>query len=205
MGFAWTIVALVAVLAICWRFFGSYMAAVFEHRVHWLALAERPIYRIIRTSREHEQAWPGYAMSMTIFSAVALAVSYAIFRLQGVLPFNPQHLPAVSPALAWNTSVSFVTNTNWQAYAGESTMSYLSQMGALAVQNFLSAAVGLAVAVALIRGFARRGARTSGTSGSTWSVAPCTSCCRSPSWPRSCSSPRARCRRWLARSLCTTR
>jgi potassium-transporting ATPase potassium-binding subunit len=162
MGFAWTIVALVAVLAICWRFFGSYMAAVFEHRVHWLALAERPIYRIIRTSREHEQAWPGYAMSMTIFSAVALAVSYAIFRLQGVLPFNPQHLPAVSPALAWNTSVSFVTNTNWQAYAGESTMSYLSQMGALAVQNFLSAAVGLAVAVALIRGFARRGARTIG-------------------------------------------
>jgi K+-transporting ATPase ATPase A chain len=79
-----------------------------------------------------------------------------------MLPFNPQHLPGVSPALAWNTSVSFVTNTNWQAYSGETTMSYLSQMGALAVQNFLSAAVGIAVAVALIRGFARRGSKTIG-------------------------------------------
>ena len=79
-----------------------------------------------------------------------------------MLPFNPQHLPAVSPALAWNTAVSFVTNTNGQAYAGETTMSYLSQMGALAVQNFLSAAAGIAVAVALIRGFSRRGSRTIG-------------------------------------------
>jgi potassium-transporting ATPase potassium-binding subunit len=79
-----------------------------------------------------------------------------------VLPFNPQHLPAVTPALAGNTSVSFVTNTNWQAYSGETTMSYLSQMGALAVQNFVSAAVGIAVAVALIRGFSRRGAKTIG-------------------------------------------
>jgi K+-transporting ATPase ATPase A chain len=83
-------------------------------------------------------------------------------RLQGHLPFNPQHLPAVPPALSWNTAVSFVTNTNWQAYSGETTMSYLSQMGALAVQNFLSAAVGIAVAVALIRGFSRRGSRTIG-------------------------------------------
>ena len=79
-----------------------------------------------------------------------------------MLPFNPQHLPGVTPALAWNTSVSFVTNTNWQAYSGETTMSYLSQMGALAVQNFVSAAVGIAVAVALIRGFSRRGAKTIG-------------------------------------------
>jgi Potassium-transporting ATPase A subunit len=89
-------------------------------------------------------------------------VTYAIFRLQGYLPVNPQHLPGVTPALAWNTSVSFATNTNWQAYAGETTMSYLSQMGALAVQNFVSAAVGIAVAVALIRGFCRRGAKTIG-------------------------------------------
>jgi potassium-transporting ATPase potassium-binding subunit len=162
MGFFWTIVALVVVLALAWRFLGSYMASVFSGRVRWLRFAERPIYRIIGVDPESEQSWRQYATSLIIFSAAALAVTYLIFRLQGVLPFNPQHLPAVSPALAWNTSVSFVTNTNWQAYSGETTMSYLSQMGALAVQNFVSAAVGIAVAVALIRGFARRGAKTIG-------------------------------------------
>jgi potassium-transporting ATPase potassium-binding subunit len=162
MGFALTIVALVVVLAIAWRYLGSYMAAVFEGRVRWLRLVERPIYRALGTDPEAEQSWQRYAVSLICFSGVALLVSYGIFRLQGVLPFNPQHLPDVTPALAWNTAVSFVTNTNWQAYSGETTMSYLSQMGALAVQNFLSAAVGIAVAVALIRGFARKGRKTIG-------------------------------------------
>ncbi len=162
MSFAWTIVALLVVLAIAWRFLGSYMAAVFDGRVRWLAAVERPAYRVTGVDPGEEQTWQRYARSLVLFSAVALGLSYAIFRLQGVLPFNPQHLPAVSPALAWNTAVSFVTNTNWQAYAGETTMSYLSQMGALAVQNFLSAAAGIAVAVALIRGFSRRGSRTIG-------------------------------------------
>jgi K+-transporting ATPase ATPase A chain len=97
-----------------------------------------------------------------MFSGFALLFGYAIFRLQGHLPFNPQHFPAVREDTAWNTVVSFVTNTNWQSYAGETTMSYLSQMGVLALQNFLSAAVGIAVAVALIRGFARKGAKTIG-------------------------------------------
>jgi potassium-transporting ATPase potassium-binding subunit len=162
MDFAWTIVALVVVLAIAWRFLGSYMAAVFQGRVRWLAFVERPIYRILGVDPEGEQSWQRYSVSLIAYSAVALAVTYAIFRLQGSLPFNPQRLPGVTPALAWNTSVSFVTNTNWQAYSGETTMSYLSQMGALAVQNFASAAVGIAVAVALIRGFSRRGAKTIG-------------------------------------------
>jgi potassium-transporting ATPase potassium-binding subunit len=162
MTFTWTIVALVVVVAIAWRFLGSYMAAVYEGRVRWLSWVERPIYRVCGVNPDNEQSWQRYGMSMIIFSAVALGVTYLIFRLQGVLPFNPQHLPAVSPALAWNTSVSFVTNTNWQAYSGETTMSYLSQMGSLAVQNFLSASVGVAVAVALIRGFARKGSRTIG-------------------------------------------
>ena len=162
MDFAWTILALVVVLAIAWRFLGSYMAAVFTGRVRWLRFVERPVYRIMGVDPDAEQSWQRYSVSLVIFSAVALGVTYAIFRLQGYLPFNPQHLPAVTPALAWNTSVSFVTNTNWQAYSGETTMSYLSQMGALAVQNFVSAAVGIAVAVALIRGFCRRGARTIG-------------------------------------------
>ncbi len=156
MSFAWTIIAMVVVLAIAWRFLGSYMAAVFSGRVRWLRFAERPIYRVLGVSPESGQSWRQYATSLIIFSAAALGVTYLIFRLQGVLPFNPQHLPAVSPALAWNTSVSFVTNTNWQAYSGETTMSYLSQMGSLAVQNFASAAAGIAVAVALIRGFARK-------------------------------------------------
>jgi K+-transporting ATPase ATPase A chain len=155
-------VALVVVTAIAWRFLGSYMAAVFQGRVRWLSWLERPIYRLTGVDAEHEQTPRRYAVSMIVFSGVALLVTYLIFRLQGVLPFNPQRLPAVTPALAWNTAVSFVTNTNWQAYSGEATMSYLSQMGALAVQNFASAAVGIAVAVALIRGFSRRGARTIG-------------------------------------------
>jgi potassium-transporting ATPase potassium-binding subunit len=162
MTFTWTIVALVVIMAIAWRFLGSYMAAVYEGRVRWLSLVERPIYRVCGVDPANEQSWQRYGISLIIFSGVALGITYLIFRLQGMLPFNPQHLPAVTPALAWNTSVSFVTNTNWQAYSGETTMSQASQMASLAVQNFLSAAVGVAVAIALIRGFARRGSKTIG-------------------------------------------
>jgi len=162
MTFALTIVALVVVMAIAWRYLGSYMAAVYEGRTRWLSRVERPIYRVCGVDPANEQSWQRYSVSLIAFSSVALLISYLIFRLQGVLPFNPQHLGAVTPALAWNTSVSFVTNTNWQSYSGETTMSYLSQMASLAVQNFLSAAAGIAVAVALIRGFSRRGAKTIG-------------------------------------------
>jgi potassium-transporting ATPase potassium-binding subunit len=162
MSFTWTIVALVAVMAIAWRFLGSYMAAVYEGRVRWLSFVERPIFRICGIDPANEQSWQRYGTAVIMFSAVALLLSYGIFRLQGHLPFNPQHLAGVGPALSWNTAVSFVTNTNWQAYSGETTMSYLSQMSALAVQNFLSAAVGVAVAVALIRGFARKRSKTIG-------------------------------------------
>ena len=162
MSFTWTIVALIAVLAIAWRFLGSYMVSVYEGRAKWLAFVERPIYRVIGVDADSEQSWQRYGASVIVFSGIALLVSYAIFRLQGHLPLNPQHLPGVTPALSWNTAVSFVTNTNWQSYSGETTMSYLSQMGALAVQNFLSAAVGIAVAVALIRGFSRKGSKTIG-------------------------------------------
>jgi potassium-transporting ATPase potassium-binding subunit len=162
MPFAWTIVAVVVVLAVAWRFLGSYMVAVYEGRIRWLSFLERPIYRVCGVDPANEQSWQRYGMSVVLFSAVAILLSYLIFRLQGHLPFNPQHLPGVGPALSWNTAVSFVTNTNWQAYSGETTMSYFSQMGALAVQNFLSAAVGMAVAVALIRGFARKRSKTIG-------------------------------------------
>ncbi len=157
-GFLATLVALVACLALAWRYLGSYMVAVYEGRVRWLSFVERPLYRLLGTDPDAEQSWQRYALSLLVFSGVSILVTYAILRAQGSLPLNPQHLKGVTPALAWNTSVSFVTNTNWQNYVGESTMSYFSQMVALAVQNFVSPAVGMLVAIALIRGFARRSA-----------------------------------------------
>ncbi len=162
MGFAWTLIALVVVLAITWRLLGQYMTAVYEGRVRWASFVERPFYRLLGVNSEAEQSWRRYTASLITFSGLAILATYLILRTQAYLPFNPQHLPNVTPALAWNTAVSFVTNTNWQNYAGESTMSYLSQMGALAVQNFVSASVGMAVAVALIRGFSRKGSKTIG-------------------------------------------
>jgi potassium-transporting ATPase potassium-binding subunit len=162
MGFFWTILVLVVLLGVCWRYLGSYMAAVFEGRMGWMRWAERPIYRALATDPEQEQTWQRYAGALIVFSAVAIGVTYLLIRLQGSLPLNPQHLGAPNQALSWNTAVSFVTNTNWQNYDGESTMSYLSQMGALTVQQFVSAAVGIAVAIALVRGFSRRNSSTIG-------------------------------------------
>jgi potassium-transporting ATPase potassium-binding subunit len=121
MTFFWTIVAMVVVLAIAWRFLGSYMAAVFEGRVKWLSLVERPIYRILGVDQDAEQSWQRYGVSLIIFSAFALAVTYAIFRLQHVLPFNPQHLPAVTPALAWNTSGSGASSVTRAAASCKAT------------------------------------------------------------------------------------
>jgi len=162
MQFFWTIVVLVVLMGISWRFLGSYMAGVFEGRVHWFEWLERPIYWALGTSPEHEQSWKRYAGSLVVFSAVSILLTYLIIRIQGSLPLNPQHLGAVPPALSWNTAVSFITNTNWQNYAGETTMSYFSQVAALTVQQFVSAAAGIAVAIALVRGFARRNSPTIG-------------------------------------------
>lgn len=162
MSYFWVIVALVVVLALAWRFLGSYMEAVFAGRVRFFAWAERPVYRLIGVDPEVEQPWQRYAGALIVFSGMAILFTYLIQRLQGSLPLNPQHLGAVPPALAWNTAVSFATNTNWQNYAGETTMSYFTQMAALTVQQFVSAAVGIAVAIALVRGFARRNSPTIG-------------------------------------------
>jgi K+-transporting ATPase ATPase A chain len=162
MGFALTIIALILALGLSWRFLGSYMAAVFDDRVHFLGWAERPIYKALGTSPDREQSWQRYGGSLVIFSAVTLGLTYLLFRIQGSLPLNPQHLGAVPPALSFNTAVSFLTNTNWQNYGGETTMSYFSQMGALTVQQFVSAAVGIAVAITLVRGFSRRKSPTIG-------------------------------------------
>ena len=123
---------------------------------------EQTLYRFAGVKAESEQNWLQYATSFLIFHALSIVALYAVLRLQFALPFNPQSLPAVSPDLALNTAVSFVTNTSWQSYAGETTLSYLSQMAGITVHSFLSAASGMAVAIALIRGFARRRSSTIG-------------------------------------------
>src|SRR6516164_11736472 len=162
MGFFWTVVALIVTLGIAWRYLGSYMAAVFDGRVTYLAWLERPFYRMLGTSPDREQSWQRYAGSTVVFSGVFLLVGYVLIRIQGSLPLNPQHFGAVSSPLTFNTIVSFVTNTNWQNYAGETTMSYFSQIAVLTVQQFVSAAVGIAVAIAVTRGFSRRNSPTTG-------------------------------------------
>jgi potassium-transporting ATPase potassium-binding subunit len=140
---------------------GLYMARVFQGQRTWLHPVIRPIeslvYRVCGVREQEEQRWTEYAGSVLAFSFFAFVFTYAIMRLQGILPLNPQAFGAglVNPDQAFNTAVSFMTNTNWQWYSGENTLSYFVQMAALAVQNFVSAAAGIAVAIALVRGFAR--------------------------------------------------
>ena len=138
---------------------GSYMARVFEGERTWLSPVfvpvERFIYRLSGVRADEEMPWHVYTLAMLAFSAVSLAWIYLVLRTQQWLPFNPQHFPNLAPDLAWNTAISFTTNTNWQFYSGESTMSYFSQMAALAWHNFVSAGVGIAISVAVIRGVAR--------------------------------------------------
>jgi potassium-transporting ATPase potassium-binding subunit len=146
--------------------FGFYMTRVFKGERTFLSRPLRPIeralYSVSGVKEDEEQGWLGYGLAMLTFSLTGFLALYALQRLQAVLPFNPQHLDAVSPDLAFNTSVSFVTNTNWQSYVPETTMSYLTQMAGLTMHNFVSAATGIALAIALIRGFARRSAQTIG-------------------------------------------
>ncbi len=154
------IVVYVLVLLILTPLLGSYMARVYEGEqvllARWFGFAERGFYRLLRTSPDEEQDWKGYGLSVLVFSLLFLIPLFVLLRVQGHLPLNPDHLSDVNAGVSVNTAVSFVTNTNWQYYGGEYTMSYLSQMAGLAVQNFVSAAVGMAVLVAMIRGFARR-------------------------------------------------
>ncbi|QGP93910.1 Potassium-transporting ATPase potassium-binding subunit [Neomoorella glycerini] len=145
---------------------GFYMARVFNGEKTFLDPVlkplERLVYRLAGVESGREMSWHEYAAMLLVFNFLGMVAVYLIQRFQGLLPFNPQHLGAVPPDLAFNTAASYMTNTNWQAYSGESTMSYFTQMAALTVQNFLSAATGIAVAIALIRGLARRTATTIG-------------------------------------------
>jgi K+-transporting ATPase ATPase A chain len=163
----WVQIALFCVLVgLLVKPLGGYMTRVFSGERTLLRPLLHPIevglYRICGVREDEEQHWVVYAVAMLLFSLAGFILLYALQRLQGFLPFNPQGQTAVSPDLAFNTSASFVTNTNWQSYTPESTMSYLVQMCGLTVHNFVSAATGIALAVALIRGFARRSASTIG-------------------------------------------
>jgi K+-transporting ATPase ATPase A chain len=146
---------------------GIFMTRVFARERTFLDPVLRPLerllYRVTGVDESHEMRWTEYATTMLMFSAVSMLVLYLIERIQGVLPFNPQHLAAVTPEhLAFNTAASFTTNTNWQAYSGETTMSYFTQMAGLAFHNFASAATGIVLAIAFIRGIARRQMNTLG-------------------------------------------
>ncbi|SEM30228.1 K+-transporting ATPase ATPase A chain [Variovorax sp. YR750] len=156
---AWGLLALFLVLLglLAWPV-GKFLAALCNERVpRWMQRVEAPLYKLAGTKPEQSMHWLRYAFALLAFNAIGAIFVYALQRLQGWLPLNPAGMAAVSPDSAFNTAVSFVANTNWQGYAGESTMSYLTQMLGLTVQNFLSAATGIAVAFALVRGFARRG------------------------------------------------
>ena len=166
----------------CAKPIGIYMARVFERERTFADILFRPIerllYRISGIYEEHEMRWTEYSVAMLLFSLVTLLVTYLIERMQHLLPLNPQGLPGVPADLAMNTAISFTTNTNWQSYVPETTMSYLTQMLTLAYHNFFSAAVGIALAIAFIRGIARRESKTLGnfwvdtTRASLWILLP---------------------------------
>jgi K+-transporting ATPase ATPase A chain len=152
------------VVGLAWPLAG-YMARVYDGRVAALAPVERGFYRLAGIDPARGQRWTAYAGAVLAFNLLGWAFLYLVLRLQGVLPWNPQDIPPMSPDLAYNTATSFMTNTNWQAYGGEAQLSYFSQMVGLTVQNFVSAATGMAVAVAVARGFA---ARATGNLGNFW-------------------------------------
>jgi potassium-transporting ATPase potassium-binding subunit len=165
--FAWLQLGLyLFVLLLLVKPLGSYMAHVYEGERTFLTPVIRPIerliYRIVGLRAEEEMDWKTYAVAMLLFNLVGLLLLYGLQRIQSALPLNPQDLGAVRPDTAFDTAVSFVTNTNWQSYSGETTMSYLIQMLGLTVQNFLSAATGMAILIALVRGFVRHSGNTIG-------------------------------------------
>ena len=161
-----TLVAVVLAILVITPVLGGYIYRVMEGQRTFLSPILRPlergIYRVAGIDETQEQGWKAYTLSVLVVAFVAILAGYVVMRLQDVLPLNQGGIPPMSPDLAFNTSVSFETNTNWQNYSGESGATYLTQAGVLAVRNFTSAATGLAVAIALIRGLTRRSAKTLG-------------------------------------------
>jgi potassium-transporting ATPase potassium-binding subunit len=181
------IIVFFGIVLMCAKPLGVYMARVFEREKtpadRIFRPVERLIYRLTGIDETHEMRWTEYATSVLIFSLVSLLMTYAIERLQHFLPLNPQHLAGVAPDLALNTAVSFTANTNWQSYVPEKTMSYLTQMAGLAYHNFLSGALGIASAIAFVRGISRKESKTLGnfwvdaTRASLWVLLPAAFIC----------------------------
>jgi K+-transporting ATPase ATPase A chain len=147
---------------------GNYLVQVFDGTLQWLRPIERALYRMAGVDADEDQHWTRYAAGVLLFSIASMLLTYAVLRVQHLLPLNPQNFPSITDRQSFETAASFTTNTNWQSYSGESTMSYFSQMTQLAMHNFVSAAVGIAVAVALVRGIARRGGEAKGRLGNFW-------------------------------------
>jgi len=163
----WVQIALyLGVLLLCAKPLGTYMASVYEGNpprpMRFLVSLERLLYRLCGVRADAEMNWKQYAVAMLLFHLVGFVALYGLQRVQSLLPLNPAGMGPVSPDSSFNTAVSFVTNTNWQGYGGETTMSYLTQMLGLTTQNFVSAASGMAILIALIRGFVRRQVSTIG-------------------------------------------
>ncbi len=162
------VLLLVALVVLGWPL-GRFIAALCDGRLpRWMQRVEAPLFRLAGVAPDESMHWRTYAFALLAFNAIGVFAVYGLQRLQAVLPLNPAGMAAVSPDSSFNTALSFVTNTNWQGYAGEATMSYLTQMLGLTVQNFLSAATGIAVAFALARGFAARSTDGRGTVGNFW-------------------------------------
>ena len=164
---SWSLLAvyLAVLLALSWPL-GLWLARLCAGNLpRWMQAVESPLYKLAGTAPDKSMNWIGYAMALLAFNVLGVLAVYALQRFQAVLPLNPAAMAAVSPDAAFNTAISFVTNTDWQGYSGEQTMSYLTQMLGLGVQNFVSAATGIAVVFALFRGFA---ARSTGQVGNFW-------------------------------------
>ena len=162
----WLIIAFFAVVLVPAPFLGRFYYKVMEGQRTWLSPVLGPVekvcYRLAGVHAQQEQSWQKYMLALLAFNLAGFVLLFSILVFQGSLPLNPQQLPGQEWTLAFNTAVSFMTNTNWQSYSGEASLSYLSQMAGLTVQNFVSAATGLAVLVALCRGIGRKSARTLG-------------------------------------------
>ena len=161
--YAVVLIALVTILAIP---LGLYLVRVFEGKRTFMTPLVRPaetlVYRLCGVKEQEEQSWQGYSLSLVLFTLASIALLFLLQLVQKFLPLNPQHFGPVRWDTAINTAISFATNTNWQAYCGEATMSYLTQMLGLTVQNFVSAAAGIAACVAMVRGFSRKETKTIG-------------------------------------------
>lgn len=182
--------AFLALVLIPAPWLGRFYYKVMEGQRTWLSVPLQPIerlcYRVAGIDPHQQQSWQRYALALLAFNLAGFILLFAMLMLQGHLPLNPQHLPGQEWTLAFNTAVSFMANTNWQAYSGETSLSYFSQMAGLGVQNFLSAATGLAVLVALCRGISRRSASTLAISGSMSPVPSCMACFPWPCCSRCC-------------------